>query len=99
MISSCYTHFAVSQKASQYERNAMVLCALAHAALIGLFCFRLDWGYDGVCWATALMWLIRMLINVGQVKYLSDLDKHDDVYLFSWETVTNIGPLLDICLN
>ena len=64
--------------------------------MIGLFYFYLDWGFTGVCWATALMFVFRCAMNVGQVVFLNDLPKHDDVYLFSWETVGNIGPLLCI---
>jgi len=50
-------------------------------------------GYEGVMLATGLMFFIRFLCNFLYVEMRNDVKKHDDVYLFSKETVTNLIPL------
>jgi Na+-driven multidrug efflux pump len=75
----------------------MITGTLFHACMIGLFVFYFDWGFTGVVWATALMFVARCAMNVGQVVFLDDIKKHDDVHLFSWETIGNIGPL--VCID
>ena len=40
------------------------------------------------------MFIFRASVNIGFVHLRNDVRKHDDVYLFSRETVTNLGPLL-----
>ena len=42
--------------------------------------------------------MIRFSVNYGMVTFRNDVKKHDDVYLFSRETVTNLGPLFRKCL-
>ena len=77
----------------------MITGTFSHAAMIGLFYFYLDWGFTGVCWATALMFVTRGSMNIGQVVFGSELKKFDDVYLFSLETIANPGPLVCISLQ
>ena len=64
-----------------------MLGTVVHVALIGLFYYLLEWGFAGVCWASALMFLFRCLANVLQVELGSKIEKQNDVHLFSWETV------------
>lgn len=40
------------------------------------------------------MFIFRASVNVGLVYLRDDVRKHDDVYIFSRETVTNLGPLV-----
>ena len=65
--------------------------------MIGILYFYLDWGFTGVCWATGFMFLFRCCMNVVQVEFGSQIKKQEGVYLFSRETVSNIGPLISIC--
>ena len=37
--------------------------------------------------ATGVMFFVRFIVNYGLVELRNDLRKHDDVYLFSIETV------------
>ena len=35
--------------------------ALTHGACIGLFYYYLDWGFIGICWATAMVFVGRTI--------------------------------------
>lgn len=50
--------------------------------------------YQGVALSTGLMFFIRFATTFSLVNLRDDVKKHDDVYLFSMETVSNCGPLL-----
>ena len=63
------------------------------------FVFVLNWGFDGVCWATGLMFMLRGMIGVSLVKFGGRFPSYDDVHLFSRETITNLWPLLKIDLQ
>ena len=58
----------------------------------------LDWGFDGICWATGLMFMIRGVLGTALVKLGGRFPPYSDVYLFSKETVSNLWPLLKIDL-
>lgn len=40
------------------------------------------------------MYIVRFIANYSLVVCRDDVIKHDDVYLFSRETVTNLGPFV-----
>ena len=71
--------------------------AISHAVMVFTFCYILKWGYSGVTWATALMFIVRGGTSFLYVKFAGDLPTFPDVYLFSRETVSNLTPLL--CLS
>jgi len=48
--------------------------------------------------ATGVMFFVRFIVNYGLVELRNDLRKHDDVYLFSIETVSNLKPIVKKCL-
>ncbi len=63
--------------------------------MILIFYVWLDLGYKGVMLATGIMFVFRFLVNYLLIEFYCDkVSKHDDVYLFSRETVTNVWPLL-----
>ena len=98
-VGQAFGSYSMNQRVTSYSRNAIISGTIAHAAMIGLFYFYLDWGFTGVCWATGLMFVVRFALNVGQVVWGSEIKNHPhhDVHFFSWETVSNILPLLGIC--
>ena len=68
-ISQAFASYSMNQRVTSYSRNAMISGAVSHAAMIGLLYFYLDWGFTGVCWATAFMFVVRCGVNVGQVAW------------------------------
>ena len=68
MQSQAYASYSMNQRVTSYSRNAMIVGTLAHASMIGIFYFYLDWGFTGVCWASALMFLFRCAMNILQVE-------------------------------
>ena len=77
-----------------YGLVAVITGTVTHALMICIFCLWIDMGYKGVIWATGLMFFFRFFANYAMVTYRNDVKKYDDVYLFSKETVTNLGPLV-----
>mmetsp|Transcript_8438 Transcript_8438/g.11635 ORF Transcript_8438/g.11635 Transcript_8438/m.11635 type:complete len:231 (-) Transcript_8438:283-975(-) len=78
---------------------SMVVSAVAFLILLYVLYVRLDLGLEGVCIATGLMYLVRFVCSSILICMNSDLPKHDDVYLFSTETCTNVMPLLKKSLS
>lgn len=93
-ISQIYGSFALSQEVSWYGLISTVTGTVCHAIMICTFYIWLDMGYKGVMLATGLMFFIRFLCNFALVELRNDVRKHDDVHLFSKETVTNLMPLV-----
>ena len=93
-ISQCYDSFAKNQEVVWYGLIAMIVGTVSHASMICVFYFWLDMGFEGVILATGLMFMCRFLVNYSLVTFRDDVKKHDDVYLFSRETVSNLGPLI-----
>ena len=65
--------------------------------MVSIFYFGLDMGFQGIVLATGLMFILRFLSNYALVTFRDDVRKHDDVFLFSKETVTNLSPLVKKC--
>ena len=65
-----------------------------HAILVLILFVWLDCGFKGIMVATGLMFFVRFLVNYWMVMCRSEVRKHDDVYLFSRESCTNVVPLL-----
>ena len=78
----------------------MVSATVCHAVCIGLFYFYLDWGFTGICWATAMMFIGKTVATQIFIKcYSKNLKWYDDVKFFSRETVSNLWPILSISLG
>ena len=65
-----------------------------HAILVLILFVWLDCGFKGIMVATGLMFFVRFLVNFSLVTFRNDITKHDDVYLFSRESCTNLFPLM-----
>lgn len=72
----------------------MIVGTVSHAIMVCIFYLWLDMGFRGIVLATGLMFICRASVNVGMVHFRNDVRKHDDVYLFSKETVSNLSPLV-----
>ena len=74
--------------------------ALTHGICIGIFVFWLDWGFTGICWATAMVFVGRSIATQTFMACKKDsFTFYDDVKLFSRETTTNLGPLIKLCVQ
>jgi Na+-driven multidrug efflux pump len=62
--------------------------AITHSLLIYLFYFTLEWGFTGVCYATAGMFMVRFCVNLGIVLFSGIFETFDDVHLFSRQSTT-----------
>lgn len=77
-----------------YGLWATLTGTITHSIMILIFYVWLDMGYKGVMLSTGLMFIFRFAVNFLMTELRNDVRKHDDVYLFSRETVTNLTPLL-----
>lgn len=73
--------------------------ALIHVALVLVLYQWLGWGIAGIAWATSMHFLARCMMNWMFVTYDPHWQQFDDLYFFSYETVTNLGPQVKICLQ
>ena len=64
LVSQAYASYSMNQRVTAYSMRAMIAGTLAHASMVGIFYFWLDWGFAGICWATALMFVVRCSMNV-----------------------------------
>lgn len=86
--------YAINCRISHYIIFSYGGGSIVHALLIYNFCIVHNWGFYGVTWATALMFIARGGIAFGCVKLAGEIPIFPDVYLFSRETVSNLKPLL-----
>ena len=91
--------YAINCRVAHYTLYSYMFGAISHAIMIYIFCFVNDWGYAGVTWATALMFIVRGGTSFLCVKFGGDIESFPDVYLFSRETVSNLAPLLSLSLE
>ena len=97
LINWSYLQFCTSQKVLTVMVISIATGALTHGALIGILYFGLDWGFTGVCIATASVFVGRFIATMTFVKCKGDSFKwYEDVRLFSRETVTNLKPMIKI---
>lgn len=66
--------------------------------MIGILVYGLDLGFTGICWATASVFVGRAIVTQIFIRCNKDLKWFDDVRLFSKETVSNLGPIVKLCL-
>ena len=70
--------------------------ALLHLTLIGILCYGLDMGFNGVILATAGVFVGRFFSTQIFIRFKHEFKWFDDVTLFSQETITNLRPLIDV---
>ena len=71
---------------------------LFHAVFVGLLVFGLDLGFTGICWATGMVFVGRLMATHVFLWCKRDsFTYYDDVRLFSRETMTNLGPVVKLC--
>ena len=72
---------------------------LFHAIFVGVLVFGLDLGFTGICWATGMVFVGRLLsTHIFLWCKRDSFTFYDDVRLFSRETMTNLLPLLKLCI-
>lgn len=92
-----FLQFCTSQRIMVIQIYSIGAGALTHAILIGILVFWLDWGFTGICWATAMVFVGRTLATQAFFRCKKDsFTLYDDVKLFSRETTTNLGPMIKL---
>ena len=56
-----YLQFCTSQRVLSIQIFSVGAGALTHGILIGVLVFGLDWGFTGICWATAMVFVGRTI--------------------------------------
>ena len=93
-----FIQFCSSQRKMAVMPIATATGAVTHLALIGLFVFVFDWGFTGICWATALLFVAKFLaVQVYILCNRRELKTFEDVTFFSRETFSNLGPMIRVC--
>ena len=85
--------FANSMKQTIVSLWLLAGAGLVHVLIINLFVHNWGWGYDGLCYATALHFVVRFTISFVAINTLDALKNKypDEVQFFSKETITNLG--------
>lgn len=94
-----YQQFLSSQKIMLPSMLGMAVGAAVHAIIVGILYFGCDLGFTAICWATASVFVGRFLCTQCFIWGLKDLKWHDDVHMFSKESVSNLWPLIQVCLG
>ena len=94
-----YQQFLSSQKIMLPSMLGMAVGAAVHAIVVSVLYFGCDLGFTAICWATASVFVGRFLCTQCFIWFRKDLKWHDDVYMFSKETVSNLWPLIQVCLG
>jgi len=92
-VSQAYSTYACQQEVTWYGFYAMLAGTVSHGIMILIFYVWLDMGYQGVIWATGVMFLFRFSGNYFMVVCRNDVKQYDDVHFFSRETTMNLMPL------
>ena len=98
MINYAYMIFYMSQRIVFLALASILAGCIMHASMIGILVYGLDLGYDGVVWATASMTFAKSISTFLFVRMDKKVKWFDDVRFFSKETVTNLGPIVKLCL-
>jgi len=72
----------------------MLFSSASYLVFLFIFYFYLEMGLHGLALATGLSYLARFIFSLIIIHVNSDLPKFDDVKLFSFESCTNVMPLL-----
>ena len=72
---------------------------IAHAFFVWLFYSVYEMGFTGIAYATAIMWVVRFLVNCCLVVFGNRFESHPAVHFFSEQTITNLGQQVKMGLN
>ena len=62
--------------------------------------YGLDWGFTGICWATGMVFVGRLLATqLFLVAKADNFTFYEDVRIFSKETITNLSPLVKLSMQ
>jgi multidrug resistance protein, MATE family len=70
-----------------------------HLICIFIFYYKLQMGFTGICWATALHFLARFLVSFLLMMYSNHWKTFDDLSFVSAETFSNLGQQISIGLK
>ena len=98
MVNYAFMIFYMSQRIVLIALASILAGCIMHASMIGILVYGLDLGYDGVVWATASMTFAKSIATFTFVRLDKKVKWFDDVRFFSKETVTNLGPIVKLCI-
>ena len=61
LVNWSFLQFCTSQRVMVVQIYSVGAGALTHGICIGIFYFWLDWGFAGICWATAMVFVGRTI--------------------------------------
>lgn len=100
MTNWCFLQFCISQRVMLVQVLSVASGALIHGLLVYILVFVCDWGFTGICWATAMVFVTKSVTTQIFLRVKADsFTYYEDVKLFSRETVSNLYPLLILCLQ
>lgn len=67
--------------------------------MVYLFYYKMELGFEGICLATACMFMTRFFMNCGLVLFTGIFETFDDVKLFSKQSTTGYDEQLKLGLN
>lgn len=99
VVSQTFAIFSCNQRVTNIPLFATIGGAIVHAIAIYVFYFSFDWGFNGVCAATACMFMTRFAINCGLVTISKKFKKFPEIKFFSKLTTSDFGDQISLCLN
>ena len=91
-LSASLNQYAVSQRVRCNGTYANAAAFVSHGLFTFIFYFWLDYGFAGLCWSQGITMFVRFLVNWYCVRFRNNFRTFDDLYFFSSETVTDLGP-------
>ena len=74
-----------------YSLYSNIIGALVHFFFILVFCGIFGWGFTGICYASGLLHVARLVANMLLVSY-GGIFKTDEASFFSKASFTKLGP-------
>ena len=100
LINMSYCQFCISQQVMLVQVICIATGAVMHGIFVGILVFWLEWGFTGICWSTAMVFVGRTLGTQIFLRVKADsFTQYEDVRLFSKETISNLGPLIKLSVN
>ena len=67
-----------------------VVSTILHVIMV-YFIYLFDWGWEGICIATSLQFVIRYFVSIAYLTRIKELKDVTDVRFFSKETTMKLG--------
>ena len=85
-------YWALNQKNLYVQLIATGVADVVHVIFAYLFCFVLEWGFSGICWATLIHFVARFVMSHALINVIDSLkNKNPDIRLFSKQTTQNLN--------